>query len=67
MSWDFLTCLYICLGWFYLSQNQFYLLKVQGAELGLLPKLPFTLCVCIVQLARQLLGVPILLDGSGFI
>lgn len=50
-----------------MSQIQSYLLEVKGAEFGLLPKLPFTLCVCIVQLARQLLRVPILLDCPGFI
>lgn len=40
-----------------------YLLEVECAQLGLLPELPLALGVGIVQLAGQLLGVAVLLDG----
>lgn len=48
-------------------QSNHYLLKIQSAEFGLLPKLPFALCICIIQLARQLLRVAILFCCFGFI
>lgn len=45
------------------SRWPLYLLEVEGAQLGLLPKLPLALGVGVVQLAGQLLGVAVLLDG----
>lgn len=48
-------------------QSNHYLLKIQSAEFGLFPKLPFALCICIIQLARQLLRVAILFCCFGFI
>lgn len=44
--------------------RQHYLFEVEGTQLGLLPKLPLALGVGVVQLAGQLLGVAVLLDGA---
>lgn len=41
--------------------------EVQHAELGFLSELPLALCVCVVQLSRQLLRVFILFHGLGLI
>lgn len=37
--------------------------EVQHAELGFLSELPLALCVCVVQLSRQLLRVFVLFHG----
>lgn len=47
--------------------RQQYLFEVKGTQLGLLPKLPLALRVGVIQLAGQLLGVAVLLDGARLI